>query len=55
MIKKIDVPLRLMTPEEEASVARAWELSAECAVLQERQRALKEKIQQKAGKYSSRG
>lgn len=45
---------RVMSEEESSQVATAWELSAECAKLQERQKALKEAIAQKTGIYSGR-
>jgi hypothetical protein len=46
--------LRSLSNEEESSIARAWDLSPECAELQEKQKNLKEKIGQKSGIYSNR-
>lgn len=46
--------LRVLSVEEQATIERLWELSLECARLQERQRAIKERIGEKSGVYSNR-
>lgn len=46
--------LRVMSAEEASRVAVAWDLSPECARLAERQRKVKQKIEEKSASYSSR-
>lgn len=52
--KRLEGPLRVMSVEEQAAVERAWDLSPECARLQERQAQLKERIGEKSSVYSNR-